>query len=71
MRTNATNVLNSLRRFLRSLFGSKAESTPVEVRRSGADRRTGEDRRLREGEPLGTDRRSGTDRRKGQDRRSS
>jgi hypothetical protein len=63
-------IVNPLRRFLRSLLGSKPEADAPVERRNGGDRRSGAERRAPTGEQLGKDRRSGTDRRAGRDRRT-
>jgi hypothetical protein len=68
--TNATSM-NALRRWLRSLLGSKPQTERGAERRTGGDRRSGHDRRSPNGAPTGAERRSGTDRRSGQDRRDS
>jgi hypothetical protein len=62
--------MNSVRSWLRSLFGSSSEAEPAVERRSGGDRRKGQDRRAPGSTPPGAERRSGKDRRSGQDRRT-
>jgi len=64
--------MDSIRRRLRSLFGSgSGPAKDPDDRRSDADRRSGDERRERLGlPPVSDERRSGSERRSGEDRRS-
>ena len=70
MRTNVTSM-DSIRRRLRSLFGSGADpDKDPDDRRTSSDRRSGEERRERLSlPPVSDERRSGSERRSGRDRR--
>ncbi len=57
--------MDALRKWIRSLFGSRDESD----RRAGTDRRAGERRSSLRVPPLDEELRSGSDRRSGRDRR--